>query len=60
MGQFVKIGFPCHILIVRSGLGSYVRRITTSRMSGKIPYVRYVGSQGKPYFLSIVCLFSDS
>jgi hypothetical protein len=60
MGRLVKIGFLCHILTVCPGSGPYVRRVTTSRTSGKIPYVRYVGSQEEPYFLSTVRLFPNS
>jgi hypothetical protein len=59
MGWLVKIGFPCHILTVCPGSGPYVLYVTTSRTSGKILYVRYVGSQGEPHFFSIVRLFSD-
>jgi hypothetical protein len=60
MGRLVKIGFPCRTLTVRPGLGLYVHRVTTSHVSGKIPYIRYVGSRGEPHFLSIVHLFFDS
>jgi hypothetical protein len=44
MGRLVKIGFPSHTLTVRLGLGPYVRRVTTSRTSGTILYVHYMGS----------------
>jgi hypothetical protein len=60
MGRLVKIGFSCHTLTVRLGSGPYVHRVTTNRISGKIPCVHYVGTQGEPYFLSIIRLFSDS
>jgi hypothetical protein len=60
MRHLVKIGFPCRTLIVHSSSGPYVHRVMTSRTSSKIPYVCYVGARGEPYFLSIVCLFSDS
>jgi hypothetical protein len=59
MGRLVKIRFPYHTLTVRPSSGPYVRRVTTSCTSDKIPYVRYVGSQGEPHFLSTVRLFSD-
>jgi hypothetical protein len=60
MRWLVKIGFPYHILTVRPGLGPYVRRVTTSHTSSKIPYIRYVGSQREPHFLSTIRLFFDS
>jgi hypothetical protein len=60
MRQLVKIGFPCHTLIICQGLGSYIHHVTMGRTSSKIPYVRYVGSQREPHFLSTVYLFSDS
>jgi hypothetical protein len=44
---------------VYSSLGPYVRHFTTSRTSGKIPYVRYVGSRGELHFLFTVYLFAD-
>jgi hypothetical protein len=60
MGRLVKIGFPCCTLTVHLGSRLYVRRVTTSRTSGKIPYIRYVGARGEPHFLFTVRLFSDS
>jgi hypothetical protein len=33
MGCLVKIGFPYHTVTIRLGLGVYVRRVMTSRMS---------------------------
>jgi hypothetical protein len=60
MGRLVKIGFPCHTVIVCPGSGAYVRRVTTSHTSGSTPYVLCMGSLGEPHFLYIVRLFFDS
>jgi hypothetical protein len=40
--------------------GPYVHRVTTGRTFDTTLYIRYVGSQGEPHFLSIIHLFSDS
>ena len=42
------------------GMGPYVHRVTTSHTFNITLYIRYVGSQGEPHFLSIIHLFSDS
>jgi hypothetical protein len=56
----VKIGFSCHTVTISPSSGAYVRRATTSCMSGTTTYVRYVGYWGEPHFLFTVCLFFDS
>ena len=60
MGRLVKIEFSCLTLIIRPGSRSYVYRVMMAVRPITIPYVRSEGFQEKPYFLSIVRLFSDS
>jgi hypothetical protein len=43
MRHLVKIGFPCHTVSVRPGLGVYVRHVTTSWSQHRMSVVWVLG-----------------